>query len=127
DFDNAASAEWALYTSQHNVNVTPNDPANLVAFTLDGAVISAPEIQGTIQGTTTITGSFTEETAADLANSLKYGSLPLTFEQGNAQTISATLGLEQLQAGLIAGGIGVALVFVYAMLYYRLLGLVTIA
>ncbi len=127
DFDNAASAEWALYTSQHNVNVTPNDPANLVAFTLDGAVISAPEIQGTIQGTTTITGSFTEETSADLANSLKYGSLPLTFEQGNAQTISATLGLEQLQAGLIAGGIGVALVFVYAMLYYRLLGLVTIA
>ncbi|MGI8694936.1 MAG: protein translocase subunit SecD [Geodermatophilaceae bacterium] len=127
DFDGGAQSTWAQYTSEHNVTVTPSDPANLVAFTLDGQVISAPEIQGTIQGQTSITGSFSEDTARDLANSLKYGSLPLTFSQGNAETVSAELGIEQLRAGLIAGGIGVVLVFVYTMLYYRLLGLVTIA
>ena len=127
DFNNQASSVWATYTSQHNVTVSPGDPANLVAFTLDGKVVSAPEIQGTIQGRTTITGNFTQASASELANSLKYGSLPLTFTQSEARTVSATLGIEQLHAGLIAGGIGVALVFIYALLYYRLLGLVTIA
>jgi len=127
DLDSDAQAVWAQYTSQNNVTVTPQQPGNLVAFTLDGQVVSAPEIQGTIQGQTNITGNFDEETARDLANSLKYGSLPLTFTQGNAETVSAELGIEQLRAGLIAGGIGVALVFVYTLLYYRLLGLVTIA
>jgi len=127
DFKSDAQSTWAEYTSAHNVTVSPNDPANLVAFTLDGRVVSAPEIQGTIAGQTNITGNFSEDTARDLANSLKYGSLPLTFSQGNAETVSAELGIEQLQAGLIAGGVGVALVFIYTLLYYRLLGLVTIA
>ncbi len=127
DFNSQAAATWAQYTSMHNITVTPNDPGNLVAFTLDGEVISAPEIQGTIQGQTSITGSFDEASARDLANSLKYGSLPLTFTQGNAETVSAELGIEQLRAGLIAGGIGIVLVFIYTLLYYRLLGLVTIA
>ena len=127
DFNGEAQATWAQYTSQNNPTVSPQSPANLVAFTLDGQVISAPEIQGTIQGQTSITGDFNEETARDLANSLKYGSLPLSFTQSEARTVSATLGIEQLEAGLIAGGLGVALVFIYALLYYRLLGLVTIA
>lgn len=119
DFRSAAQRTWATYTTD---NVGSN-----VGFTLDGRVISAPTIQGPIPGQTQITGDFTEEEARDLANSLKYGSLPLTFSQSEARTVSATLGLDQLQAGLIAGGIGVALVFIYTLIYYRLLGLVTIA
>jgi preprotein translocase subunit SecD len=94
---------------------------------LDGKTISAPAIQGTINGQTEVTGQFTQASATDLANVLKYGALPLTFEQQEALTVSPTLGTDQLKAGLLAGGIGVALVFLYSMLYYRALGLVMIA
>ena len=127
DFKSGGQATWARYTSQHNVTATPNDPANNVAFVLDGKTISAPAIQGTINGQTQITGSFTQSQAEDLANVLKYGALPLTFQQQEALTVSPTLGSEQLKAGLLAGGIGVALVFIYSLLYYRALGLVMIA
>jgi preprotein translocase subunit SecD len=127
DFKSGGQATWARYTSQHNVTATPNDPANNVAFVLDGKTISAPAIQGTINGQTQITGSFTQSDAQDLANVLKYGALPLTFEQQEALTVSPTLGSDQLKAGLLAGGIGVALVFIYSLLYYRALGLVMIA
>jgi preprotein translocase subunit SecD len=120
DFESDAEATWAAYTA---ANV-----GNNVAFTLDGRVISAPTIQGAITSNpTTITGSFDQESAEELANQLRYGALPLTFTQATAQSISTELGAEQLEAGLIAGAIGIALVFVYALLYYRLLGLVMIA
>jgi len=127
DFKGKGQAVWADYTSKHNVTVTPNDPANKVAFVLDGRVVSYPEIQGTINGQTSITGDFNQDSATDLANALKYGALPLTFEQSEAQTVSPTLGTDQLKAGLLAGGIGLALVVIYSLIYYRALGLVTIA
>ena len=76
--------------------------------------------------TTQITGQFSQAEAQDLAGVLRYGSLPLSFESSEAQTVSATLGLASLQAGLIAGGIGLALVFVYCLFYYRVLGVLTI-
>nr|WP_204331943.1 protein translocase subunit SecD [Geodermatophilus sabuli] len=119
DFNSEGRATWAAYTA---ANVGKN-----VAFTLDGKVVSAPTIQGAINGQTTITGQFDQESAEQLANQLRYGALPLTFTQATAQSISTELGAEQLEAGLIAGAIGIALVFVYALLYYRLLGLVMIA
>jgi preprotein translocase subunit SecD len=119
DFKSEGRTTWANYTAAH---VGEN-----VAFTLDGRVISAPTIQSAINGQTTITGSFTQASATELANQLKYGALPLTFSQATAQSISTELGAEQLKAGLIAGAIGIALVFVYALIYYRLLGLVMIA
>jgi preprotein translocase subunit SecD len=119
DFKSQGRSTWAKYTAEH---IQKN-----VAFTLDGRVISAPTIQGAINGRTTITGDFTQAKATELANQLKYGALPLTFTQATAQSISTELGAEQLKAGLIAGMIGIALVFVYALLYYRLLGLVMIA
>jgi preprotein translocase subunit SecD len=59
-----------------------------VAFTLDGRVVSYPEIQGTINGQTTITGQFDESSATDLANVLKHGALPLTLVQLSARTIN---------------------------------------
>src|SRR5262249_2981374 len=104
-----------------------NQIANKVAFVLDGRVISYPEIQQVINGETSITGDFTQDSATDLANALKFGALPLTFEQSDALTVSPTLGSDQLRAGMLAGGIGLGLVVIYSLIYYRALGLVTIA
>ncbi|WP_034508900.1 protein translocase subunit SecD [Blastococcus sp. URHD0036] len=120
DFNGDGEQTWAEYTAAHQ--------QEQVAFTLDERVVSAPVIQSAITSNpTTITGSFDQEGATELSNQLKYGALPLTFEQATAQSISTELGAEQLRAGLIAGAIGIALVFVYALVYYRLLGLVMIA
>jgi preprotein translocase subunit SecD len=120
DFNSEGTAAWAAFTS---ANVGKS-----VAITLDGRVISAPTINSAIAGGgTEITGSFNQESATELANQLKYGALPLSFSQATAQSISTELGAEQLRAGLIAGALGIALVFLYALVYYRLLGLVMIA
>ncbi|SEO95902.1 protein translocase subunit SecD [Trujillonella endophytica] len=120
EFNDAGERTWADYTIAHQ--------QEQVAFTLDERVVSAPVIRSAITSNpTTITGQFDQESAEELANQLRYGALPLTFEQAAAQSISTELGSEQLRAGLIAGAIGIALVFVYALLYYRALGLVMIA
>ncbi|MGY1856265.1 protein translocase subunit SecD [Modestobacter sp. SYSU DS0290] len=130
----AGTGEWIVDLSLNNsgadawATFTTANVGNSVAITLDGRVVSAPTINSAIVGgRTEITGNFTQAEATELANQLKYGALPLTFEQATAQTITTELGEEQLRAGLIAGAIGVALVFVYALVYYRLLGLVMIA
>jgi len=93
---------------------------------LDNTVVSAPGIQGVLSSTSEISGGgFTKASATLLANQLKYGALPLTFDgASNLQSISATLGQDYLRAGLLAAGIGMLLVIVYAFFYYRLLGLV---
>jgi preprotein translocase subunit SecD len=118
-FNSKGTSAWAAFTA---ANV-----GKQVGITLDGKVISAPSINQAISGGTEISGSFTQASATTLANQLKYGALPLSFNQATAQSISTELGSTQLQDGLIAGAIGIALVFVYALLYYRLLGLVMIA
>lgn len=105
-----------------------------VAITLDSEVISAPRIQSpTPPGETTqITGNFTDQQAKDLANNLRYGALPLSFvgengeTGGTATTISPTLGAASLKAGVIAGIVGLVLVSLYALAYYRGLGFVAI-
>ena len=97
-----------------------------VAVVLDGEVQSAPVIQSVIAGDASITGNFTQRQANDLANVLKYGALPLTFEKSQIQSVSATLGRDSLRAGLIAGAIGLALVILYCFLYYRAMGIVTV-
>jgi preprotein translocase subunit SecD len=120
DLNSKGSQAWATFTA---ANI-----GKQVGVTLDGRVITAPTINGAIPGgKTEISGSFNQTTATELANQLKYGALPLSFTQATAQSISTELGAEQLRAGLIAGAIGIALVFVYALIYYRLLGLVMIA
>ena len=102
-------------------------PLNQVAIVLDGLVVSAPRITEAIpSGNAQITGSFTQLEAQDLANVLKYGALPLAFDRGEVQQVSPTLGSDQLNAGLLAGGIGLGLVLLYSLLYYRGLGLVTV-
>ena len=95
-----------------------------VAVVLDNVVVSAPQINGVLSTQSQITGSFDKTQATLLANQLKYGALPLTFDPGELTSISATLGTDYLRAGLLAAGIGMLLVIVYAFFYYRLLGLV---
>jgi len=124
-FDAVGTEQFAK-TTQDLITKTP--PQNQFAIVLDGAVVSAPVVQGVIpNGQAQISGTFTQQSANDLANVLKYGSLPLAFELSDSQTISPTLGAEQLRAGLIAGILGLVLVMVYSLLYYRGLGLVTVA
>lgn len=102
-------------------------PQNQLAIVLDGLVVSAPRINEAITGgQAQITGDFTQLEAQDLANVLKYGSLPLAFERGEVQQVSPTLGAEQLDAGLLAGLLGLLLTVIYAMFYYRALGVVAI-
>lgn len=97
-------------------------------MTLDSQVLTAPTAQAAIlDGQASITGNFTIESARDLANQLKFGALPLSFDLQTRDQISPTLGSEQLRMGLIAGIIGFALVFLYSLLQYRALGLVTVA
>ena len=113
------STTWADYTSA-NVN-------NSNAVVLDSQVVSALRIvQPLLDGNAQISGNFNQGSATDFANVLRYGSLPLSFDTSEAQTVSATLGYASLQAGLIAGLVGLALVFIYSLFYYRALGVLTI-
>ncbi|WP_309103139.1 protein translocase subunit SecD [Microbacterium sp.] len=103
-------------------------PRDQFAFVLDGKVISAPRMNGLIlDGRPSISGDFTQESSKTLADQLKYGALPLSFVVESSDTISATLGTQQLQIGLIAGLIGLALVAIYSLISYRALGTVIIA
>jgi preprotein translocase subunit SecD len=103
-------------------------PLNQFAFVLDGKVVSAPAMRAIItDGNPSISGNFTQESAQTLADQLKYGALPLSFKVVSSDTISATLGTQQLQIGLIAGLIGLALVALYSLISYRALGFIIIA
>jgi len=118
EFKPDATQTWADFTAANVGTQT--------AFVLDSKVVSAPQIQEAIPGgRTQITGQFTADQARELANVLKYGSLPLSFEPSEAETVSATLGMNSLRAGLIAGAVGLALVLLYSLIYYRVLGLLT--
>ena len=108
--------------------VNYKSPFNQIAVVLDGVVESAPVIQSAItDGNAQISGNFTEQTATDLVKVLQFGALPIAFEVDTVATVSPTLGSDQLRAGLIAGGIALILVVLYSLLYYRALGLVTVA
>jgi len=102
-------------------------PQNQFAILLDGQIVSAPASQAVItDGRAQISGNFDEQRAAQLAEQLEYGALPISFEVESEQQISATLGQDQLFWGLIAGLIGLALVAIYQFFQYRALGLVTL-
>lgn len=121
EFKEQAATTWADFTAANVGTQT--------AFTLDSRVMSAPQIREAIPGgRTQISGGdppFTADSAKTLANVLKYGSLPLSFESSEAETVSATLGLASLRAGLIAGGIGLGIVLIYSLIFYRVLGVLT--
>ncbi|MFF1924218.1 protein translocase subunit SecD [Streptomyces sp. NPDC058221] len=101
-------------------------PQNQFAIALDGEVVSAPSVQAALSASAEISGSFTQQSAEDLANVLSYGALPLSFQEQSVTTVTAALGGEQLKAGLIAGAIGLALVVIYLVAYYRGLALIAL-
>ena len=124
DFDGEGTSKFGAMTTR--LTSLPS-PQNQAAIDLDGLVYSAPRINEPINtGTAQITGNFTQEDAQDLANVLKYGALPLAFDRGEVQQVSPTLGADQLRGGLIAGVLGLLLVIIYSLLYYRGLGIVSV-
>ncbi|MFD9129555.1 protein translocase subunit SecD [Kitasatospora sp. NPDC059571] len=124
-FNDAGSKAFASTTG---TLATQAAPANQFAIVLDGKVVSHPYVSQSIAGgSATISGSFSQQQANGLSNVLSYGALPLTFDMSDVTTVSPQLGGDQLQAGLIAGAIGLALVVIYSLVYYRGLGLVSIA
>ncbi|MFD8546169.1 protein translocase subunit SecD [Streptomyces sp. NPDC059649] len=107
---------------------TKAPPQNQFAIVLDGAVVSDPRVSERLNGgNATISGGFTQQSAQDLGNMLSYGALPLSFKIVDETTVTAALGGEQLHAGLIAGAIGLGLVVIYLVAYYRGLALVALA
>ena len=115
-------------------NYDPSCPTKRVAIEIDNEVVSAPIIQEAEavfspfeRDNITISGQFSEDEAKDLALVLDYGALPIELEAQESRIVSASLGTDALEAGLIAGIIGMALVSLYLLVYYRLLGLVAIA
>ena len=124
DFNSEGTTKFRETTER----LTPlESPRNQFAIVLDGLIVSAPSSNAAItNGQAVISGSFTRDSAATLANQLSFGSLPLTFDVEGQNQISATLGSEQLQRGLFAGLIGLALVVVYSLFQYRTLGLLTV-
>jgi preprotein translocase subunit SecD len=123
---NGAKAFGDLTTTMYDKYGTSNSPLDDLAVVLDGTVVSFPAInQGPITGgQAQITGNFNQQTATTLANQLSYGALPLSFQQQSVQSVSPELGRDQLAAGLIAGALGLILVMVYLLIYYRGLAIV---
>ncbi len=103
-------------------------PQNQFAIVLDSVVYSAPQFEEPITGgQAQITGDFTVDEANDLANVLKFGSLPISLEVGQVTSVTPTVGEDYLRAGLLAGAIGLALVAIFLLVYYRALGVVAVA
>ncbi|GAA2437341.1 protein translocase subunit SecD [Streptomyces pulveraceus] len=123
EFTKQGSKQFQTITKKLSAQQSPQ---NQFAIALDGEVVSAPQVNSTLSGSAEISGSFTQQSAEDLANVLSYGALPLSFKEQSVTTVTAALGGEQLQAGLIAGAIGLALVVVYLVAYYRGLALIAL-
>ena len=124
NFKSSGTKKFAALTTRV-VKLTA--PQNQVAVVLDGLVYTAPTInQAITAGNAQITGNFTQQESSDLANVLKYGALPLSFDRGDVEQVSPTLGSNQLHDGLLAGAIGLILVILYSILYYRGLGIVSV-
>jgi preprotein translocase subunit SecD len=117
-----------LTTTMYDKYGTSGSPLDDLAMVLDGGVVSFPAISQPITGgSAQITGNFTQNTASTLANQLSYGALPLSFHQQSVQSVSPQLGRDQLTAGLIAAGLGLILVVLYLLLYYRGLAIVALS
>jgi preprotein translocase subunit SecD len=123
-FGDLTSAMFAKYGNGGN----PTSVLDQLAVVLDGTVVTAPTINGAIPGgQAQITGNFTQKSASTLANQLSYGALPLTFKQQSVQSVSPQLGHDQLHAGLVAAALGLILVVVYLLFYYRGLAIVSMS
>nr|WP_237527936.1 protein translocase subunit SecD [Streptomyces sp. SID2119] len=116
EFTSAGAKKFQTITSRLSQQ---QPPMNQFAIVLDGEVVSAPSVRTALSKNAQISGSFNQQSAEDLGNILSYGALPLTFKEVSVTTVTAALGSEQLKGGLIAGAIGLALVVIYLVAYYR--------
>ncbi|MFE3071176.1 protein translocase subunit SecD [Streptomyces sp. NPDC059247] len=123
DFTGSGSKKFQSITGKLS---TQTDPQNRFAIVLDGEVVSAPSVRQTLSASAEISGSFNQQSAQDLGNILSYGALPLSFQTQSVDTVTAALGGDQLEAGLIAGAIGLGLVIIYLVAYYRGLSMIAI-
>ncbi|WP_190126913.1 protein translocase subunit SecD [Streptomyces inusitatus] len=123
DFTSSGAKKFQKITSKLSQQQSPQ---NQFAIVLDGEVMSAPQVNQTLSANAEISGNFNQDSAQELGNMLSYGALPLTFSEESVTTVSAALGDEQLKAGLIAGAIGLALVVIYLVVYYRGLALIAL-
>jgi preprotein translocase subunit SecD len=124
DFNGTGAKKFADVTGKLASQQSPN---NQFAIVLDNQVVSSPQVSSAITGgSAQISGSFTQQSAEDLANVLSYGALPLSFNTSDVTTVTPQLGGEQLQGGLIAGAVGLALVVLYLLAYYRGLSFVAV-
>jgi preprotein translocase subunit SecD len=130
NFNSSGATKFGTFTSDlySKYAGSSTEPLNNFAVVLDGVPASVAYVaQAITTGNGQISGTFTEAQADQLVNVLNYGALPLAFQEQSQQTVSAELGSTQLQAGLLAGAVGLFLVIVYAFLYYRGLGAVAIS
>jgi preprotein translocase subunit SecD len=121
-FSTLTSQMYSKYYTAGGAN-----PLDDLAIVLDGVVISAPQIQGAIPGGQAQITYFPQSEAQLLAQQLNYGALPVTLKKQNVNSVSPALGRDQLNAGLLAAGIGLALVVLYSFIYYRGLGIVSVS
>jgi preprotein translocase subunit SecD len=129
-FSGRGGSRFEELTGKAACTTDPNDPKRQIAITLDAVVINHPPVASTVQcnqgisgGSAVITGQ-TQAEAENLAPLISSGALPLKLDPQSRTTVSATLGADSLHAGLIGGAVGLGLVFLYVLLYYRGLGLV---
>lgn len=128
-FDATGTKQFATETQTLYSQEQSQQGSGQFAVTLDGIVQSAPSVEEAItNGQATINGTgINQKTAQQLATTLSYGALPLNFTQSQVSIVSPTLGGSELQGGLIAGAIGLILVFLYVILYYRALSAAAIS
>lgn len=124
EFDSKGTKDFGKITSELSKK---QQPQNQFGIVLDGEVVSAPTVnQALTDGRAEISGTFKQEEAEDLGNILSYGALPLSFKVSDVTTVTAALGSDQLHAGLVSGAIGLALVVIYLVVYYRGLSLIAV-
>jgi preprotein translocase subunit SecD len=134
DLTSQGGDKFAALTA-NAVRFPVDSPQRRIAIVLDGEVVASPGVSQDV-GAEGITGGQAqitfggspddEQKARDVAALLRYGSLPVAFERSQVQKVSATLGEDSLRAGLLAGYIGLALVAILLMVYYRAMGIVSI-
>jgi preprotein translocase subunit SecD len=113
-------SDWSDFFSQYTATHT----SQYLGIVLDKKVISAPVIKNQISGGQgVIEGGFTQDSANALAVQLRYGSLPVPVQVAESRTVGPTLGQESLQKSALAGAIGLSVVVLFMLLYYRLPGL----
>jgi len=124
EFNNEGAKAFQIATREVSA-AQPYTPERVIAIVLDEEIISAPEVQDEIpNGKAVITGKFTIEEASQLAALIRGGALPVSLAEVQTSAIGPTLGMDSLNKSVYAGIIGIALVLIFMLVYYRILGLV---